>query len=357
MAHRPNRTAIRAIRWNRQIYWKMTTSPLHQTRKQIGLAAAAALCCSYLSAAVTPEPDTHILERTVGYQLGTPPRHVEWKSPEPTQSNLTVYSASLPPFDATVMQRVADHFRVRGDIKQFTDRDASAFGYLIEERNPTNRMAARDVAYIATTGAFRYGTADRGDRWDIKNHKPLVHGVPDKVEATRMAIELFPLLGISTNDLHHRPDGCLFTSSGEEGVTYNERGTKERKRVVIQRSISFHQRIPGAGVTSNVGDGGQVRFTFVSEGKVAGIEWFFRKLEPAGLAKPKSRQELINNIKSGRCWTRDQKAPRSLTVTNCELAYPQANSGTYQPYVWPFYMVTGVGDDGRRVTLFIPAEW
>lgn len=255
------------------------------------------------------------------------------------------------------MQRVADHFQVRGQIKQFTDRDAFAFGYLIEERDSTNRMTVRDVAYIATTGAFRYSTADRGERWDIKNHKPLVHGVPDKLEAREMATKLLPLLGISTNDLHRRPDGALSTSFGEEGVTYNERVTKERKRVVIQRSVSFHQRIPSGGTASTVGDGGQVRFTFVSEGKVASIEWFFRKLEEAGQAKPKSREQIIKDIKAGRCWTWYQKSPRSLTVTNCELAYPQGNSGTYQPYVWPFYMVTGTSEEGRPVTLFVSAKW
>lgn len=335
----------------------MITPPIHRTRKWITRAAVAALCCGHLSAASIPDPDSYVLERTVGYQVESPPRRVEWKAPEPIQTNLTVYSASIPPFDRALMQRVADHFQVRGDIKQFTDRDTSAFGYLIEERNPTNRMTVRDVAYIATTGAFRYSTADRGDRWDIKNHKPLVHGVPDKVEAKEIAVKLFPLLGISTNDLHHRPDGRLFASYGEEGVTYNERVTMERKRVVIQRSVSFYQKIPGGETVSSVGDGGQVRFTFVSDGKVAGIEWFFRKLEQAGLAKSKSRQELIKDIKAGRCWTWHQKVPRYLTVTNCELAYPQGNSGTYQPYVWPFYMVTGTGEEGRPVTLFVSAKW
>ena len=357
MARRPTPIATRPIRWSKQIYWKMTMRQMHQTPKRIRLTAAATLCCGHLLAASIPEPDTYILERTVGYRLGNPPRRVEWKAPEPIQTNLVVYSAVTPACDPTLMQRVADHFQVLGPIKQFTDREAFGFGYLIEERDPTNRMVLRDVAYIATSGAFRYGTADRGERWDLKNHKPLVRGVPGKAEAQAMAIGLLPLLGISTNDLHYQPDGSLLSWFGEEAVSYNDRVTKERKRVVIQRSVSFCQRIPLGGTPSSVGDGGQVRFTFVSEGKVTGIEWFFRKLEVAGQAKPKSRQDIIKDIKAGRFWTWHQKIPGSLTVTHCELTYPQGNSGTYQRYVWPFYMVTGTAQEGRVVTLFVPAKW
>lgn len=30
---------------------------------------------------------------------------------------------------------------------------------------------------------------------------------------------------------------------------------------------------------------------------------------------------------------------------------------TDQDYLWPFYMVTGIGPDQRRVTLFVAPEW
>jgi len=335
----------------------MTTQQFHQTRKGVVIASSAALCGGLLSVAGFPAPDAYILERTVGYQPANRPHRVEWKASEPIQTNLTVYSTSVPPFNRALMQRVADHFQVRGEIRQFTDPDAFAFGYVIEERDPTNRTTVRDVAYIATTGAFRYGTADRGDRWDIQSHRPLVHGVPEKVEALETAISLLPLLGISTNDLHHRRDGSLFSSFGEEGVTYNNRVTKERKRIVIQRSVNFYQKIPGGEVINSVGDGGQVRFTFVSEGKVTSIGWFFRRLDPVGHARPKSRRELMEDVKVGRCWTYYQNVPRSLTINNCEIVYPQGNSGTHQMFVWPFYMLTGVGDEGRPVTLFVAAKW
>jgi hypothetical protein len=50
-----------------------------------------------------------------------------------------------------------------------------------------------------------------------------------------------------------------------------------------------------------------------------------------------------------------ERIDRSLWL-NCGFE-ARGNSATYQSHVWPFYMVTGVGDDGRLVTLFIPAEW
>jgi hypothetical protein len=112
----------------------------------------------------------------------------------------------------------------------------------------------------------------------------------------------------------------------------------QRKRVVIQQNVSFYQRVPFGGTTVGVGDGGQLRFSFVSEGKVSGIEWFFRKMEKAGEARPKTSKDIMRDIRKRKAWTWHQSVPSSLTVTNCVLAYPQGNSWLNQDYVWPFYM-------------------
>lgn len=340
---------------------RQTTWRIHQIREGIRLfawlllIAPPAVVCRGGSSFPAPSEDE--LERTVGYAFQGRIAEVNWRADEPRQTNLPVYAGTTRGYDETLMRRVADAFGVLGAIEVFRDAPTGAFGYWLRELNPTNRFSQREIAFIVTTGAFRYGTADDGRRYDSKKKAHLEYRVPSKEEAREKALTLLPLLNLSTNDLEHDRHGRLRCAYGESGITYNDRVSGQRKREVIQRSVSFFQRVPSGGTTSSVGDGGQVRFTFVSEGKLTGIEWFFRKLEVAAQAKPRSRQDIIKDIKAGRFWTWQQKVPRALTVTNCELAYPQGNSGTYQPYVWPFYMVSATGKEGGTVTLFLPAKW
>ena len=180
-----------------------------------------------------------------------------------------------------------------------------------------------------------------------------MHDVPSADEVLRKALALLPLFGLTTNDLQVKEDGSLAGMSEQGVIWFTDRANGKRQSVIRERSVTFYQRMPAGSALSTVGDGGKLRFSFVSGSEVSGIEWFFRKLTPAGQAKPKSSKQIVKDIKAGRCWTWHQHVPESLTVTNCELAYPQGNSMTHQDYVWPFYMVTGIGPDQRRVTLFV----
>ncbi|MBM4094868.1 MAG: hypothetical protein FJ276_36475, partial [Planctomycetes bacterium] len=200
-----------------------------------------------------------MLERTVGYALPSRIGEVLWQADQPRQTNLAVYSARPPDYDEKLMRRVAAAFGVRGEIEVCRDEPTGAFGYLIRELNPTNRLSQREVAFIVTTGAFRYGTADNGWRWDAKKKAHPEYTVPSKEEAREKALALLPLLNLSTNDLEHNRDGRLRYSVGESAISYNDRASGQRKREIIQRSIIFFQRVPCGGATSNVGDGGQLR--------------------------------------------------------------------------------------------------
>ena len=93
------------------------------------------------------------------------------------------------------------------------------------------------------------------------------------------------------------------------------------------------------------------------EAKVSSIEWFFRKMEKTGQAKPKTSKEIMRDIRNRKAWTWHQTVPSSVTITNCVLAYPQGNSWLNQDYVWPFYMLTGIASEGRTITLYVPLEW
>ncbi len=98
-------------------------------------------------------------------------------------------------------------------------------------------------------------------------------------------------LNLSTNDLEHRPDGRLKWSSGGSEIGYFDRESIERKRTVTRRDVSFFQRVPGGGTTTGVGDGGHLRMSFVSDGKVADIECLFRKVVKVGDARSKTGKQ------------------------------------------------------------------
>lgn len=313
-----------------------------------------ALCAGQGHKAV-PKPESYELERMVGNRLETSVK-VSWKAPEPQPTNLFIYAVESVRLDEKLMKRVAERFSVAGEITPMpVDREGD-IGFWIKEANPTNAAKYRCVSFSLSSGSIAYHSGDDGYRWDIKNHAPLMSGVPDKEQAKQRALELLPLLGLTTNSLEHYGNGRLRWASSASEIGYTDRADKQRKKAVMSRNISFFQQVPG-GVTAGIGNGGLLRFSFVSEGKVADIEWLFRKLLEVGVAKPKSSRQVIRDISNRNAWTWSRTVPSSLSITNCVLAYPQGNSWLYQKHVWPFYMLTGTNSEGGSVTLFVPLEW
>lgn len=322
--------------------------------------------CSVLSAGMVsagspqkaiPRPDDYQLQRMVGSKLETAVRVTAWKAPEPQRTNLAIYSVALPQMQEALMRRVAAYFGLKGEIQPIRGDTLGQIGYWIKESNPARPQEDREVKYWLTTGGFTYGTGDNGYRYDTKTKTHPVVGVPTKEEAKAKALEMLSLFGLTASDLQHHPDGRIASGSSSSTITYTDRTDGQRKRLVVQQNVSFYQRVPSGGTTVSVGDGGKLEFSFVSEGKVSGIEWFFRKLLNAGEAKPKTSQEVMKDVGSGKAWTWHQELPSRLTVTDCVLAYPQGNSWLHQEYVWPFFMLTAAGPGGRNVVLYIPLEW
>lgn len=47
-----------------------------------------------------------------------------------------------------------------------------------------------------------------------------------------------------------------------------------------------------------------------------------------------------------------QNIPESLTITNCTLVYPEANSCTKQDFLWPFYALDTIGIEEGQTNWF-----
>jgi hypothetical protein len=293
----------------------------------------------------------------VGNPLDEGMQVAAWQAPEPQRTNLFIYSVAPPQMDERLMRRVAAKFGLDGEIEQITGDTLGQIGYWIRKSNADDPKQNQTVKYWLTFGKFSYGTGDDGHRYNKETKRHEEYRVPDKETAKAMALDLLPLLGLSTNDFECHPDGRLKWYTGESTVSYTDKTTRQRKREVIQRSVSLYQRVPGGGVTFGIGDGAQLRIDFVTDGKVTSIEWSFRKMKKAGEAKPKTSKDIMRDLLQRNAWTWHELVPSSLTITNCVLAYPQGNSLLYQPHVWPFYMVTGTNAGGRATTLFVPLEW
>lgn len=95
-----------------------------------------------------------------------------------------------------------------------------------------------------------------------------------------------------------------------------------------------------------------LRAGYMSEGRLAEFEMTFRQMRPTGNALPKTSRELIKLLQKGEARTFRQYIPDSLTVTNCTLVYPQANSYTRQEFLRPFYALDAVGVEGGQTNWF-----
>jgi hypothetical protein len=335
---------------------RMQMTPSHRLLLYL-LIVSAALLPSSAKAAGVPRPRTPDLEELLGQPLPVPIKKVVWATAEPQRTNLLLYEVLPPKCDESRLKALAQTFGVQGKIKP-TPAHMDTAGFWIKETNQTNSGLWRSVVW-SKLGMLAYYSGDSGHRWDLKQHKPLVEGVPTHQEAIEKALALLPVLELTTDDLERNSDGSIRRQFAKDTTGYNERSSKERKEVVNKRTVIFFQRVPN-GETLSVGEGGVLQIGFVSEGKVADIELLFRDLKPVGTAKPLSSKEIVSALQRGRGRTFRQFIPETLTVTNCAVVYPQGNSSYQQKYVWPAYAVTGFGDAGEGTntfSVFVPSTW
>jgi hypothetical protein len=306
-----------------------------------------------------PKSCSEDLESLVGEKLERSGTNVRWEAGPLTNTNAAIYSVLPPVLHEGLLKRLASEFGVRGEIEQIPSDKITgigSIGFWIKEVNPTNSFLYRTVYAHLTTGLIGYASGDDGSRYNFALKKPVPVGVPNKEEALALTLQLLPMLNLSTNDLEHRKNGKVTWGSGESGVSYTDRADKQRKRVVIARHITLYQRIPEGGLSAGIGDGGALRVSFVSDRKIASIELFFRKLAKAGSAPGKSVQAITKSVERGEAWSWDQNIPRSLIVKNWSLAYPQGNSQHLQEYLCPFYALSCIALNDRKVTLYVPLE-
>jgi len=224
-----------------------------------------------------------------------PVKKVIWETPVPSKTNLCIYAVRSPRYDPVRLKTLADFLNVRGAPSRMPPSLDIAPGYWIKYPEPDNSLRWQSVFFSERTGALGYGSPDDGYRWDFKNHKPLVRGIPTHAEALQRTLALLPTLGLTTNDLELNSDGSIRRQFTKEVTWYNERDTNERREMVQKRSVLVFQRIP-TGETLSVGDGGALEVAFVSEGKIAEIRLLFRDLKSVGTAKQMSVKQLTGSL-------------------------------------------------------------
>jgi len=301
------------------------------------------------------------LERLVGQRLSRPVKDVKWQAAEPPNTNLLIYAIQPRQHSPEFLVSLARFLGVRGEPQKIPSTMLDGPGLWIKEPNPTNKTIWKCVYVSERSGTIGFSSGEDNHRWDVKSHKPTATGVPDEPEAMRRTLELLPALGISTNDLEHLPDGRLKYASNTEGTTYNDRTDDwKQKRYIRQINVELWQRIQNGASVLSIGGGGMLRVGYLSEGRLAEFEMTFRQVKPVGNALPKTSKELVKMLQRGEVTTFRPYIPDKLTITNCALVYPQANSYTKQDFLWPFYALDAVGvADGQTnwFRLYQPLSW
>lgn len=314
-------------------------------------------CALNMSASGQLRPPTETeLEDLTGESLPYPVKSVKWQANEPPQTNLCVYAVKPTIYRQEFLESLAQFLGVHGEAHQMPpSMILDAPGYWIREPNGTNKSSWKSVAFSERSGSITFTSGEDNHKWDLKAHKPLAHGVPDETEALRRALALLPTLGITTNDLEHLPDGSLRYACNTEGTWYNDRYDNwARKRYIRQINVEFWQKIQEGASVLSIGSGGMLRVGFISEGHFAELEMTFRNGKPVGSARPKTSRELIQMLKRGEGQSFHSEILTSLTITNCTLVYPEANSATKQDYLWPFYALSAISvENGETNSLFI----
>lgn len=304
-------------------------------------------------------PSDDELDLLIGEKLVKPIQSVEWRANEPLKTNLIVYAIERPAFDSAFFQSLAEHLAITGKVQRMPSTMLDGPGYWLKEPNPTNNLRWKSLWFSEKSGSIGYSNGEDNNRWDIKNHKPSAQGVPNEAEALERTIMMLPALGISTNNLEHLPDGKLRCSFNTDGTWYNDRNDNwKRKRYVRQINIQFWQRLHEGASVLSIGGGGMLRAGYMSEGKLAELEMTFREVKPVATAFPRTRAEVIAMLKKGQARSFSGGVPDDLTITECALVYPQANSMTKQDYLWPFYSlkaeVIEAGGETNAFFIYVP---
>jgi hypothetical protein len=286
-----------------------------------------------------PRPATGSeLQSLVGEELPHPIKPVQWKAGEPPKTNLLIYALQPATYSPDRFKSLAAFLGVRGEPQKLPPTILYAPGYWIKEPNPTNKETWKALIFSEISGMVRFDSGEDNHRWDLKNKRPLVREVPGEKEALHRTLAMLSVLGVTTNDLEHLPDGQLRYTWNTDGTWYNDRHDNwQRKRYVRQLNIELWQRIQDGASVLSIGGGGMLRAGYISEGHLAEIEMTFRNFKSVGTASPKSGAELVRMLQRGEARSFRASIPDRLTVTQCSLVYPQANSTTKQDFLWPCY--------------------
>lgn len=299
-------------------------------------------------------PSAAELEDFVGEALPYPIKSVKWQANEPPTTNLLFYAVQPKTYQPEFLKSLAKFLGVNGEVQKIpATMVLEAPGYWIKEPNPTNKWSWKSVFFSERSGSIGFGSGEDNHRWDLKNRKPLVQGVPDEKEALQRTLALLPVLGITTNDLEHWPDGRLKYACNTEGTWYNDRhDSLKKKRYIRQINIEFWQKIQDGASVVSIGGGGMLRAGYISEGHLAEMEMTFRNIKPIGMAQPKTSSDIIQMLKRGKGRSFHADIPNNMTITNCSLVYPEANSAKKQDFIWPFYSLSAVSVENGETNSF-----
>jgi len=220
----------------------------------------------------------------------------------------------------------------------------------------------RTLVYDARLGRIDFDnqTAYHGPGSDEK-----VEGVPDEAAALKLALQLLPQIGISTNHMVKSASGmvrCVFPT-GSWGRTDKDSGREVS--CIDRRGVGFTRSVDGKEV-----DGQRAVFVeFGNDAALARLQVRWCALRPKSSYPVATPSQILRWIREGRATVSSLSGPtdaryvrvadiRKLTVTSIQPRYPGMDEDNPLKFVYPYAFLTARAEfgtnDSEQVFLYCP---
>lgn len=191
-----------------------------------------------------------------------------------------------------------------------------------------------------------------------ENQDPIVRPMPSREKAIETCREWMKKFGIDEKNIARDPNGIAGLSVFFGQTTVGKWNKKLNRDVIypIEMKVTFPHRIGDLPAYWN-GMGGRYHFTLVDGGELRRAQWYIRPSEPLGEYDVLSRDELTAAILEGFCWSYSRVEVEKIEIIKIELQAYHARGNSFQKHFAPLWLLTvkGMGEDGKDVTLLIPA--
>ena len=180
-------------------------------------------------------------------------------------------------------------------------------------------------------------------------------GVPDHKEATRRALAILPMLGLSASDVVRSGAGDAIPGQLTEAEDlYRDKSAGTLVTNVLQRGVTLTRKIDGIPVWAN----GGLDVKYGEHGRIYSLGLVWRTVKPLKEIPVPVSSALMDQIKAGQALVRptDKWPVKRLVIKKARLYYWEREGSVRQSRIDPFMVLTAETDlpgERRKLDLFL----